>query len=111
MHWLHSSGQNSLCSYGFAFFLEKIDNEQVIYEGCSPRNVNQGWEIKSDGRGGVTFYHGWMSWVLLHGLQKVPKQLLNCLGFPLESSLLLKIGNWVSVSTVVHSISFYQPRF
>ena len=61
----------------------------------------------SDGRGGVTFYHGWMSWVLLQELQKVPKQLQNCLGFPLESSRLLQMGNWVSVSTVVHSISFY----
>ena len=70
-HWLYSSGQNSLCSYGFAFFLEKTDNEQVRDEECSPRNVNQGWEINSDGRGGVTFYHGWMSWVLLQRLQKV----------------------------------------
>lgn len=68
--------------------------------------VSRTREMNSNGRGTVTLYNGWLSGVLRLGLQKVPKQLQHCLGFPPEISLPWKIGNW----NLCHSYgSFDQP--
>lgn len=52
-----------------------IDTEQIRDKNANQEMLSRTREIKNDGRGGVTFYNGWLSWVLRWELQKVPKQL------------------------------------
>lgn len=107
---IHQWTKQSSVLMEFMFLREETDTEQIRDEKANQEISSRTRVMKSDGGVGWHSIMGSCSWVLCWGLQKVPKELQHCLGFPLENRLYWQIGFGFSVTCMAHLISGYRTR-